>query len=149
MKSFEKYEDLLKAIGAESESDFTYGKKELNAFLENDGSDEGDEPYFSFDLEFNSITYSIGVTHKELEDEEYLYIYWLMDIKNLNGRAWKDVEKILYKYMTIDLVNFDSDGGIVDFRGIYSDFSIKGTIKDSSEKTTITIDNNETIYINA
>lgn len=148
MKSFENYEDLLKKIGAESKSDIVYGNNQLKDFLECNGSDEGDEPYFSFKLEFNSIIYVIGVTYKELEEDVYSYTYWLMNIENLNGRNWKDVKHVLDKHAIAYESNFDSTGGIVDFEGIYSDFSILATVTKSSEEIIVNIDDMETIYIN-
>lgn len=147
MKSFEIYEDLLKEIGAVSKSDFTYAKNQLASFLEDIGSDE-EEPYFSFDLEFNGITYIIGVTHIEKEEDSYEYTYWLVDIKNLSGRKWKDVEYVLENHILIDDSNFDSKEGIVDFKGIYSNFSVGAKFKKVGEETTVIIDSEETIYVN-
>lgn len=148
MRSFKNYEDLLTKIGAECKSDFAYGNNQLNTYLESNGSDEGDEPYFSFKLEFNSIIYVIGVTHKEVEEDVYSYTYWLMDIENLNGRNWKDVKHVLDKYSVAHDCYFDSTEGIVDFTDIYSDFSIAATVTKSSEETVVNIDDMEVVYIN-
>lgn len=148
MRSFENYEYLLSKIGAESKSDFVYGKNELSSFLENNGSDEGDTPYFSFNLEFNSITYVIGVTHKELEEDVYSYTYWLMDIENLEGRNWKDIKHVLDKYSVAYDCYFDSTEGIVDFEDIYSDFSIRATLIYFEDEKEVNIDDMATIYKN-
>lgn len=149
MKSFKDYKDLLTVIGAECKSDYVYGNGELISFLENNGSDEGREPIFSFTLEFNGINYELGVTHIEVEEDEFEYTYWLMGIKNLEGKMWKDIKKILDKYSTVDMSNFDRESGIVDFKGIYSDFSIKGyCIYSKEELVDIEIKDDEIIYRN-
>lgn len=148
MKKFENFEELLKEIGAECTSDFVYGKKELNNFLACTGSDEGKEPYFSFLVEFNGLKYKLGVTHEEIAEDEYKYTYWLMDIENLEGKLWKDVKAILDNQSTVDMSNFDNESGIVDFKGIYSDFSVTGYIVNLNEEIEIKIKDDAVIYRN-
>ena len=149
MKKFKNYEDLLKAIGVWFSSDLTYAKNELNNYLETIGSDYG-EPTCLFSLEFNKIKYNIGVTHTEDKEDEDTYIltYWIIDIENLENRKWKDVKDILTKHITVDMTNFDKADGIVDFDGIYSDYSIMGKIEYSKEEMAIKISDDEEIYKN-
>ena len=149
MKKFKNYEDLLKSIGVCLSSDFTYAKNELNNYLETIGSDYG-EPTCLFSLEFNDIKYNIGVTHTEDKEDEDTYIltYWIIDIENLENRKWKDVKDILTKHITVDMTNFDKVGGIVDFDGIYSDYSIMGKVEYSKEEMAIKISDDEEIYKN-
>lgn len=147
-KDYKDYKELLKTIGAECKSDFVYGENKLTEFLGNQGSDEGTEPVFSFIVEFNSIEYEIGVTHEEVEEDVFDYTYWIMDIKNLEGKKWKEVKDILDKYSYTDMSNFDDKDGIVDFEGIYTDFSIIGHIVNYPEEVNIEIKDDERIYRN-
>lgn len=148
MKRFVSFEELLKEIGAECKSDFVYGESELRDFLECTGSDAGEEPYFSFLVEFNGLEYKIGVTHEEIAEDEYKYTYWLMDIENLEGKLWKDVKVVLDKKSTVDMSNFHEESGIVDFKGIYSDFSVIGYIVNFDEEIGIEIKDDAVVYRN-
>lgn len=77
MKKFESFNQLLDSIGVTFSSHRKYANEELSNFLSCTGSDEGNTPRSYFTIEIDEEKFDIGVTHEEIEEDEYKYTYWI------------------------------------------------------------------------
>lgn len=88
-KRTESYKELMDYLGVEFSSHRKHFENELSNFLECNGSDvvenKDDIPMTSFKVEMeHDITYEIGVTSIEDEEDVYKYYYWHIDTYSKN-----------------------------------------------------------------